>query len=85
MDDKKNKAQINITVKVSSESIDRQALQRALYGAGGGAAAVMYDYLRDELSRQLGDPGEDFLLSFERLPPTGSYRFSGGLSCGEIN
>jgi hypothetical protein len=27
----------------------------------------MYDYLRDELSRQLGDPGEDFLLSFERL------------------
>ena len=67
MDDKTYQSQINITVEVSSETVDRQTLQRALYRAGGGMAAAMYDYLRAELSDELGQPETDFAVSIESL------------------
>jgi uncharacterized protein YutE (UPF0331/DUF86 family) len=63
----KYKSQINITVEVASETIDRQTLQGALYKAGSGMAAAMYDYLNAELARELGQPGQDYDVSIERL------------------
>jgi Cu+-exporting ATPase len=69
MDDEteKYKAEINITVEVTSETVDRQSLQRALYKAGGGMAAAMCDYLTAELASQLGQPGQDYDVSIHRL------------------
>ena len=67
MSDKKYKSQINITIEVSSETMDIPALQRALYKAGGGMAAAMYDYLRQALSDELGEPEKDFAITIERL------------------
>ena len=61
------KSQINITVEVSSKTIDRQTLQRALYKAGGGLSGTMCEYLRSELSAELGTYGLDFSVSIERL------------------
>jgi hypothetical protein len=66
-DEELHKTQINITVEVSSKTIDRQTLQRALYKAGSGMSATMCDYLRSELSPELGTYGVDFSVSIERL------------------
>ena len=64
---KKYRSEINISVEITSETIDRQALQRALYKVGSGMAAAMYDYLIAELAGELGEDGEEYDVSIKRL------------------
>ncbi len=61
------KSEINISVEVESETIDRQTLQRALYKAGSGMAAAMYDYLTAQFASELGQLGQDYDVFIKRL------------------
>lgn len=63
----KCKSEINITVEVTSETIDGQTLQRALYKAGTGMAAAMREYLNAELTAEFGQLGQDYDISIRRL------------------
>lgn len=64
---KKYKSEINITIEVVSETVDQQTLQRAMYKAGSGMAAAMYDYLVAELAGELGQVGQDYNVYIHRL------------------
>ena len=61
------KSEINITIEVTSETVDWQKLQRAVYKAGSGMAAAMYDYLATELANELGELGQDYNVAIHRL------------------
>ncbi len=63
----KYRSEINISVEISSEAIDRQSLQHALYKAGSGLATAMYDYLTAELAGELGEEGQDYTVSIKRI------------------